>query len=66
MLGGSIYIESIYARPGLGQLLDAAVRARDFPLVQAITIFIAAFTIIMNLLTDVVYGLLDPRIRHGG
>jgi ABC-type dipeptide/oligopeptide/nickel transport system permease component len=34
--------------------------------VQAITIFIAAFTIIMNLLTDVVYGLLDPRIRHGG
>ncbi len=63
-MAGSIYIEQIYARPGLGNLLNEAVRARDFPLVQAITIVLAAFAIGMNFLTDVAYSIADPRIRH--
>ena len=63
-LAGSIYIETIYARPGLGSLLNEAIRARDFPLVQAITIVLAAFAIGMNFLTDVAYSVVDPRIRH--
>ncbi len=65
LLGGSVYIETIFAWPGLGNLLDQAVRARDFPLVQAIAIFIAGFAILMSLLTDIMYGIADPRIRYG-
>ena len=65
LLGGSVYIETIFSWPGLGNLLDQAVRARDFPLVQAIAIFIAAFAILMSLATDIMYGIVDPRIRYG-
>ncbi|HUI88655.1 MAG TPA: ABC transporter permease [Anaerolineales bacterium] len=65
MLGGSIYIETIYAWPGMGQLLGQAVGWFDFTLVQAITIFVSLVVIALNLLTDLAYALLDPRIRHG-
>jgi peptide/nickel transport system permease protein len=63
-LGGSVYIESVFAWPGLGSLLSNAIRDSDFPLVQSITIFIALFAIIINLLTDLLYGIFDPRIRQ--
>ncbi len=65
LLGGSIYIETIFAWPGLGSLLDEAIKGRDFPLVQAITVFFASFAILIHLVTDLLYGLLDPRIRRG-
>ena len=65
LLGGSVYIETIFSWPGLGNLLDQAIRARDFPLVQAIAIFIAGFAILMSLVTDIMYGVVDPRIRYG-
>lgn len=65
LLGGSVYIESIFAWPGLGNLLNDAIRDNDFPLVQAITIFIAMFAIVLNLLTDIIYSMVDPRIRYG-
>lgn len=65
MLGGSVYIETIFAWPGLGTLLNDAINDSDFPLVQAITIFIAAFAIGLNLLTDIAYDLIDPRARQG-
>ena len=65
MLGGSVYIETIFAWPGLGTLLNDAIGDSDFPLVQAITIFIAAFAITINLVTDIAYTLLDPRARRG-
>lgn len=64
MLGGSVYIETIFAWPGLGTLLNDAINDSDFPLVQAITIFIAAFAIGLNLLTDIAYDLIDPRSRQ--
>ncbi|MEX2653847.1 MAG: ABC transporter permease [Acidimicrobiia bacterium] len=63
LLGGAVYIESIFALPGLGSLLDEAIRARDFPLVQTITLFIAAAAIGLSLLADLLYAWLDPRIR---
>ncbi|MDZ7799789.1 MAG: ABC transporter permease [Trueperaceae bacterium] len=63
LLGGSVYIEVVFAWPGLGTLLEGAIRDSDFPLVQAITIFISLFAISIHLLTDVAYGLLDPRLR---
>jgi ABC-type dipeptide/oligopeptide/nickel transport system permease component len=64
MLGGSIYIESIFAWPGIGRMINEAVQARDYPLVQAIAVFSAGFVVILNLLTDVAYALIDPRIRY--
>lgn len=67
LLGGSVYIETIFSWPGLGSLLNTAISDSDFPLVQAITIFIAFFAIAMHLVTDVLYGWIDPRLRmsHG-
>lgn len=65
MLGGSIYIETIFAWPGMGQLLQLAIGWRDFPLVQAIAIFTSTVVIALNLLTDLVYAIIDPRIRYG-
>ncbi len=64
MLGGSIYIESIFSWPGIGRMINEAVQARDFPLVQAIAVFSAGFVVVLNLLTDVAYALIDPRIRY--
>jgi len=64
LLGGSIYIETIFSWPGLGNLLQQAVDGRDFPLVQAIAFFICLFVVALTLLTDVAYALIDPRIRY--
>jgi peptide/nickel transport system permease protein len=65
LLGGSIYIETIFSWPGLGNLLQQAVDGRDFPLVQAIAFFVSFFVVAINLLTDVAYAFIDPRIRYG-
>jgi ABC-type dipeptide/oligopeptide/nickel transport system permease component len=64
LLGGSVYIETIFAYPGLGSLLNDAIRDSDFPLVQAITLFIALFAIGMSLLTDILYAWINPRMRQ--
>jgi len=65
MLGGSIYIEAIFAWPGMGQLLEQSIGWRDFPLVQAIAVFTAMVVLGLNLLTDMTYAIIDPRIRYG-
>jgi len=65
MLGGSIYIETIFAWPGMGQLIEQSIGWRDFPLIQAIAIFTSVVVLSLNLLTDLGYALIDPRIRHG-
>ena len=65
LLSGSIYIETIFSWPGLGNLLAEAIGNRDFALVQAIAFFTAVVVVILNLLTDIAYGLADPRIRYG-
>ncbi len=64
LLGGSIYIETIFAWPGLGRMIAESVAARDFPLVQAVAVFTSLVVVAMNLLTDVAYALIDPRIRY--
>jgi len=63
-LGGSVYIETIFAIPGMGWMLNEAIRSRDFVMVQSLTIFIATFAIVMNLITDILYAAIDPRIRY--
>lgn len=65
MLGGSIYIETIFAWPGMGRIVAESVSNRDFPLVQAIAFFTSIVIIILNFLTEMAYGWIDPRIRYG-
>jgi peptide/nickel transport system permease protein len=65
MLGGSIIIETVFAWPGIGQLLEQAIGWRDFPLVMAIAVFTSLVVLVINLLTDVAYAVIDPRIRYG-
>jgi peptide/nickel transport system permease protein len=63
LLGGTVIVEQIFAVPGIGRLALDAVSQRDYPLVQGATLFIAAAFVLINLLTDLTYGLVDPRIR---
>ncbi len=64
LFGGTVIIESIFKVPGIGTLLIETVFQRDFPTIQAIIIVIAVSIVIINLLVDLLYGLLDPRIRY--
>jgi peptide/nickel transport system permease protein len=65
LLGGAIFIEVIFDRPGLGSLAYNAIASRNFPIVQGTTLVIALLVIVANLLADVTYRLLDPRIQLG-
>lgn len=65
LLSGAIYIEAIFSWPGLGRMVAEAVGGRDFPMVQAIAIFTSVVVVSLNLITDIVYALIDPRIRYG-
>lgn len=64
LLGGAIITEQVFAYPGMGRLALSAIAARDIPVVMAFVIFIAVFIIIINLIVDFLYTLLDPRIRY--
>ena len=63
VLTGAVITETIFAWPGVGRLLIQSIGFRDYPLVQGCILLIAVTYVAMNLLTDVAYGLLDPRIR---
>lgn len=65
LLGGSVLTETIFAWPGLGQLTIQSISARDFPLVQAVVLLGAVIYVIINLITDLFYGWVDPRIKLG-
>jgi ABC-type dipeptide/oligopeptide/nickel transport system permease component len=64
VLTGTIITETIFAWPGVGRLLIQAINFRDYPLVQGCILFISCTYVMMNLLTDLTYGFLDPRIRY--
>jgi ABC-type dipeptide/oligopeptide/nickel transport system permease component len=64
VLTGAVITETIFAWPGVGRLLIQSISFRDYPLVQGAILLIAVTYVTMNLLTDVVYGFLDPRIRY--
>lgn len=63
LLGGVIVAEVVFAYPGIGELALVALDARDYPLIQGITIVTASTFVVVNLLIDLVYGRIDPRIR---
>jgi len=62
LLGGAVVTETVFAWPGLGRLLVQSILARDFPVVQAAVLLLATTFVAINLVTDLIYGLLDPRI----
>jgi peptide/nickel transport system permease protein len=66
LLGGAVVTEVIFAWPGLGQLTIQSVASRDFPVVQAIVILASAVYVVVNLVTDLLYGVIDPRVSAGG
>ncbi|WP_137176469.1 ABC transporter permease [Roseomonas sp. AR75] len=66
LLGGSVVTETVFSWPGVGRLIVQAMEAKDFPVVQAGVMVIATTFVIINLLVDLLYGILDPRIRRRG
>ncbi len=65
LIGGSVIFESIFSIPGMGQLFYQSVMARDYPVVMGVLVLGAVLTLIGNLIADISYGLVDPRIRYG-
>jgi ABC-type dipeptide/oligopeptide/nickel transport system permease component len=66
LLGGAIIVESVFARQGIGRLLVSAIESRDFPLAQGCVLLIALVYVAVNLIVDVLYAYLDPRVRSTG
>ena len=64
LLSGSVVIETIFAIPGIGRLALQGALSRDYPVVMTMTVLGAALIVVSNLLTDLSYALLDPRIRY--
>jgi peptide/nickel transport system permease protein len=63
ILGGAVVIESLFALPGLGRLLVTSITNRDYPLVQGALLLVVVMAMIINLLVDLLYHLIDPRLR---
>ena len=64
IVGGAVVTEQIFSWPGIGSLMVDSINARDYPCIMGITVFIAIVVLIGNLITDLIYGLLDPRISY--
>lgn len=65
LLGGAVIVETVFVYPGLGNEVVTAILNRDFPMVQGIVLFSATLFVFINLATDVVYTIVDPRIQYG-
>jgi peptide/nickel transport system permease protein len=63
LMGGTVIVENVFSLPGAGKLLVEAIAARDYPLVQATTLIFAVLVIAINLITDLIYTFLDPRVQ---
>ena len=64
MVTGTVVIETIFAWPGVGRLAYDSVMLRDFPVLQAVVLFMATAFLSINLIVDVLYAYIDPRIRY--
>ncbi|MCX7643838.1 MAG: ABC transporter permease [Rhodobacteraceae bacterium] len=65
LIGGAVVIEQVFAWPGMGQLMYQAILRKDFPVIQALLLFIALLTVLSNILGDLAAAAIDPRIREG-
>ncbi len=66
LLAGAVLTETVFSWPGVGRLLVTSILARDYPVVQTSLVLIAAFFVLVNLAVDVLYAVLDPRVRYHG
>jgi len=64
LLGGAIVVEQVFAIPGVGRLGLQAIVQRDYPVLQAVVLVVTALFVLVNLLVDLIYVFLDPRIRY--
>ena len=64
LIAGSIVLETVFYLPGLGRLAIGAISARDLPVVQGVVLFVASMIVCINVAVDILYGVLDPRIRY--
>ncbi len=65
VLGGSIVIESVFSLPGIGNLIAISIGSRDLPLIQSLVVYLAFFVVLINFIVDLLYTIIDPRIRLG-
>jgi peptide/nickel transport system permease protein len=65
LIGGTVIVESVFALPGIGRLLLGAIYTRDLVILQGVVLFVACGYVLMNFIVDMLYAVLDPRIRHG-
>ncbi len=65
LIGGTLIVEQVFAVPGIGSLMIGAILQRDFPVVQGVALVFGVLVVLVNLLTDVAYAALDPRVRFG-
>jgi peptide/nickel transport system permease protein/oligopeptide transport system permease protein len=65
LLAGAVIVETVFSRPGLGRLIVGGILAKDFPLVQGTVLFVATAYVLINVLVDMTYAFVDPRIRFG-
>ena len=63
LLGGAVVTETVFSLPGLGRMVVEGIFARDFPVIQGAVIFIVLCVLLVNLATDLIYTLIDPRVR---
>ena len=65
LLAGAVIVETVFSRPGLGRLIVGGILSKDFPLVQGTVLFVATAYVMINVLVDITYAFVDPRIRFG-
>lgn len=66
LIGGSVVTETVFAVPGIGRLLVESIQFRDFPVVQGVVLFVTVAYVVCNFTVDLLYSVLDPRLRHAG
>ena len=64
LVGGAVIMENIFNLPGLGRLMLTALTDRDYPVISGVNLFFATMVVAINLVIDLIYGYLDPRVRY--
>jgi peptide/nickel transport system permease protein len=65
LIGGAVIVENVFALPGIGDLVVSAIGNRDYPVIQGVVLVVAAGIVLINMLVDILYAILEPRIRIG-
>ena len=64
LIGSSVMMEIVFSRPGLGSLMVGAIKQRDYTTLQSVMVFYSVIVVVFNLMTDLIYRMIDPRIRY--